>query len=55
MSPGAGTEASETPAFFSDAIGWQDLAVEDVLNSNVLNRRQSCFVAFVRCMRREVQ
>jgi hypothetical protein len=59
VSPGAGTEASETLALFADAVGLPDLA--DVLNSNFLNRRQSCFVAFVRStasaafMRPEVQ
>jgi hypothetical protein len=46
--PASGSGASQTFAFtFSDPVGWQNLAVAEVLINNVPNGQNACLVTFV--------
>jgi hypothetical protein len=48
MSPGRSTTSPQTYTFtFSDTMGWQDLAVANVLINNAIDGRNACYVAFV--------
>jgi len=47
--PGTGTTASQTFAFtVSDADGWQDLGVVNVLVNSALDGRHACYLAYAR-------
>jgi len=49
VSPGSGTGFSQTMTFtFSDARGWQDLDVVNILINNFLDGRNACYLAYSR-------
>jgi len=48
VTPPAGSSAAQTFSFtFSDAGGWQNLKVVDILINSALDAQQACYVAFV--------
>ena len=49
VSPGAGSGLSQEMTFtFTDARGWQDLDVVDILIDNFLDGREACYLAYSR-------
>jgi hypothetical protein len=48
VSPGSGSGMSQTFTFsFSDAAGWQNLGVQDILINSALDGRHACYIAYV--------